>query len=508
LILRDYQVDLSTKACDLLTKNKIAYLSMQVRTGKTLTALNTCKLYGAKNVLFVTKKKATLSVVADYEHYKNDFKCFIINFEQLHNITDQYFDLVIIDEAHSTGAFAIPSKRTKELKRLCHNLPIIYLSGTPSPESYSQLYHQFWISSFNPFTQKNFYTWAREGFVTIGTKYVFNRQIHDYTNANKEAIDKVVGHLFLPYTQQEAGFEQLVDEHIHQVIMSDRTYQVCNRLRIDKVVTGKNGDVIEADTEVKLLSKLHQLYSGTVIFDVAMCDEQDSAITDDSKVNYIFHTFKGLKFAIFYKFKAERTAIILGAQKRGLKVTESPEEFQANDDMIFLSQFVSGREGVNLSTADCLVCYNIDFSAVTYFQVRARLQSKDRVDPAKVHWIFAKDGIEERIYNAVCNKKNYTTSYFIEEEKANTIVKVSYSLPLKQSTNVARNEVQIQVYKKMALNSLKKYPKFNTRQIENYLWCWCNDMKNEIINAGIDTQSFYNLLIERITNTTSDNKVA
>jgi len=463
---------------------------MQVRTGKTLTALNTCKLYGAKNVLFVTKKKATQSVVADYEHYKSDFKCFVINFEQLHNVTDQYFNLVIIDEAHCTGAFPLPSKRTKELKRLCHGLPIIYLSGTPSPESYSQLYHQFYISTYNPFTQKNFYTWAREGFVSITSKYVYNRSIHDYTNANKEAIDKVVGYLFLPYTQQEAGFEQLVDEHIHQVTMSDSTYQVCNRLRIDKVVTGKNGDVIEADTEVKLLSKLHQLYSGTVIFDVAMCDEQDSAITDDSKVNYIFNTFKGLKFAIFYKFKTERTAIILGAQKRGLKVTESPEEFQANEDIIFLSQFVSGREGVNLSTADCLVCYNIDFSAVTYFQVRARLQSKDRVDPAKVHWIFAKDGIEERIYKAVCNKKNYTTSYFIEEEKTR-LVQVEQT---KQTTNVARNEVQIQVYKKMALNSLKKYPKFDARQIENYLDCWCNDMQYEIVKAGIDTKSFFKLL--------------
>ena len=490
--LRDYQLELSTKACDLLTKHKIAYLSMQVRTGKTLTALNTCKLYGAKSVLFVTKKKATLSVVADYEHYKNYFKCFVINFEQLHNITDQYFDLVIIDEAHCTGAFASVSKRTKELKRLCNNLPIIYLSGTPSPESYSQLYHQFWISSFNPFTQKNFYTWAREGFVSIASKYVYNRQIHDYTNANKEAIDKVVGHLFLPYTQQEAGFEQLVDEHIHQVAMSDRTYQVCNRLRIDKVVKGKNGDVIEADTEVKLLSKLHQLYSGTVIFDVAIESTKDYAVTDESKVNYILNTFKGLKFAVFYKFKAERLAIIEGAEKRGLKWTESPEEFQSNEDIIFLSQFVSGREGVNLSTADCLVCYNIDFSAVTYFQVRARLQSKDRVDPAKVHWIFAKDGIEERIYKAVCNKENYTTSYFIEEEKTRPVQVIE---PLKSVTNVARNEVQIQYYKKMALNSLKKYPKFDTRQIENYLHCWCNDMQKEIMNAGIDTQSFLKLLL-------------
>ena len=325
---------------------------------------------------------------------------------------------------------------------------------------------------------------------------MFNRQIHDYTNANKEAIDKVVGHLFLPYTQQEAGFEQLVDEHIHYVTMSDRTYQVCNRLRIDKVVTGKNGDVIEADTEVKLLSKLHQLYSGTVIFDIAVDGDKEYAVTDHSKVDYIFKTFEGLKFAVFYKFKAERLAIIEGAEKRGLKWTESPEEFQTTEDIIFLSQFVSGREGVNLSTADCLICYNIDFSAVTYFQVRARLQSKDRVDPAKVHWIFAKDGIEERIYKAVCNKKNYTTSYFIEEEKTKTVLNPSNSMSLKQTTNVARNEIQIQVYKKMALNSLKKYPKFDTRQIKNYLWCWCNDMKDNLINAGIDSQSFLKLLTD------------
>jgi hypothetical protein len=142
------------------------------------------------------------------------------------------------------------------------------------------------------------------------------------------------------------------------------------------------------------------------------------------------------------------------------------------------------------------VCYNIDFSAVTYFQVRARLQSKDRVDPAKVHWIFAKDGIEERIYKAVCNKKNYTTSYFIEEEKTNPISNPSNSMPLQSNTNVARNEVQILVYKKMALNSLKKYPKFDARQIENYLWCWCNDMQNEITKAGIDTQSFLKLLTD------------
>jgi hypothetical protein len=64
------------------------------------------------------------------------------------------------------------------------------------------------------------------------------------------------------------------------------------------------------------------------------------------------------------------------------------------------------------------------------------------------------------------------------------------------TTNVARNEVQIQYYKKTALNSLKKYPNFTPPQIENYLHCWCNDMQKEIIKAGIDPKSFLKLLTD------------
>jgi hypothetical protein len=133
---------------------------------------------------------------------------------------------------------------------------------------------------------------------------------------------------------------------------------------------------------------------------------------DQSKVEYIFETFKGKKIAIFYKFKSELSMLVNYINKIGLKYTISPEDFNANDDLIFLSQFISGREGINLSTADCLICMNIDFSAVTYFQVRARLQTKNRTDPAEVHWIFAEDGIENDIYEVVKRKKTYTLSYF------------------------------------------------------------------------------------------------
>ena len=52
--LRDYQIELSKIACQKLHELKIAYLCMEVRTGKTLTALNTAELFKAKKVLFLT----------------------------------------------------------------------------------------------------------------------------------------------------------------------------------------------------------------------------------------------------------------------------------------------------------------------------------------------------------------------------------------------------------------------------------------------------------------------
>ncbi len=70
------------------------------------------------------------------------------------------------------------------------------------------------------------------------------------------------------------------------------------------------------------------------------------------------------------------------------------------------------REGINLSTADALIMLNIDFSAVSYWQARARMQNKDREEASKVYWLFAEGGIEEKIYKAVKDKKDYTLSYF------------------------------------------------------------------------------------------------
>jgi len=400
--LRWYQEELSVKANDILKELGIVYLAMEVRCGKTLTALNTAELFGAKKVLFLTKLKAIGSIESDFEKFGFSFELTVINDESMHKLTDEY-DLVIHDEHHRFGAFPKPGKATKQFKQSFGHLPMIFLSGTPHPESYSQVYHQFWVSRFSPFEEGSFYKWSHN-FVNIKIKELGFGKVNDYTDANKELIDSYIDKYFIRFTQKDAGFETNVIENVLKVEMKQSTYDLCKRLKNDLVVEGSD-EVILADTPVKLMQKLHQMYSGTVKF-----ESGNRMVLDTSKIDFIKERFKSNKIGIFYKFKAEWDMI---KEAFGSDVCQDVEEFNSTDKNIAL-QIVSGREGINLSAADYLVYINIDVSAVTYWQSRDRLTTMDR-QSNEVFWIFSERGIESKIYKAVQNKKDFTLSVFKKE---------------------------------------------------------------------------------------------
>lgn len=400
--LRDYQVDIANKAVDILKVNKIVYIAAEVRCGKTLMALETAKLFGANKVLFLTKKKAISSIVGDYNdfNYAQYFSIEVMNDESMHKLTGDY-DLVVHDESHRFGSFPKPGVGAKTFKKMFASLPMIFLSGTMSPESYSQLYHQFWVSNASPFRKyTNFYKWAND-FVKIKKKYLGSHDVNDYSDADREKVMSVIKDYVITFTQEQAGFSSEIEEEILYVQMSPTTYGMCSRLKKDLVLEGKE-EVILADTPVKLQQKLHQMYSGTVKF-----ESGNSMVFDTSKAKFIWSKFAGNKIGIFYKFKAE-----LDALREVFKdnLTTDIDEFNNSRKCIAL-QIVSGREGISLRNADYLVFYNIDFSATSYWQARDRMTTMERKFN-KVYWIFAKGGIESHVYKQVLNKKNFTLSHF------------------------------------------------------------------------------------------------
>lgn len=398
--LRNYQIRLSKEAAEILQRKKIVYLAMEVRTGKTLTALQTAENFGAKNVLFLTKLKAFSSVQSDYDKMNFSFKLTIGNDESLHKISCN-FDLIIHDEHHRFGAFPKPNTTAKLFKKMFGHLPMIFLSGTPTAESHSQWYHQFWVSNFSPFEQVNFYKWAND-YVNLKVKHLGYAKVNDYTDARKKDFWHLIRYYILTFTQVEAGFETQVNENILYCDMDAITYKIIDRLKSDLVVQNKEGQLILADTSVKLQQKLHQLYSGTCKF-----EDGTSKVIDLSKAMFIQNHFKGQKIAIFYKFVEEFNAL---KSIFGNRLTNDLEEFNTTDKNIAL-QIVSGREGISLAKAKYLVYYNIDFSAVSYWQSRDRLTTMDR-KVNDVYWVFSKDGIENKIYASVIKKKDYNNETF------------------------------------------------------------------------------------------------
>ena len=407
--LRPYQNELSDQAAAILLSKRIVYLAMEVRTGKTLTAFATLQKIGANRCLFVTKKKAIPSIQNDAELIGFDAE--VVNYESLHKVKER-FKYVVIDEAHCIGAFPKPSIRAKQLRAMIdQNTYVILLSGTPSPESFSQLFHQFWVHPLNPFAAyPNFYKWVNS-FVNKKVKYIGTGQTtNDYSYARWKDIAMYVKPIMLTYTQQQAGFTTTIIENILTVQMKPCTYAMAKAVMSNGIYEGKT-DVILADTGVKMQSKAHQIYSGTVI------GENGIYCFDDTKVKAIQRKFAGMKIAIFTVYQAEADMIRMLIPN----CVSTPEAFNADPEATYVGQIRSSREGVNLSSAECLIYYNIEFSSLSYLQGRDRASTKDRTTPPKVWFIMAENGIELKIYDTVMNKQDFTLQHF-KKWKATTNV--------------------------------------------------------------------------------------
>lgn len=403
--LRPYQRQVCVEGSKILKEKRILYLCLECRTGKTLISLSIAKELKYKNVLFLTKKMAIPSINSDYELLAPNFSLTVTNYEQVGKLKPDY-DLIIVDEAHNMGAYPKPSKRTASIKKLVGKTDLILLSATPSPEGYSQIYHQFWLSDNSPFNQyKNFYAWAKAGYVNIQMLKRGGVYFNDYTKGLPEKIKPVITPYMLNLTQSEAGFNTEIEEEVIYMQMPSSISQLERILARDRYYEFADGkEAIVCDSPIKLQTKIHQVSSGTVI-----TESGKHVILSDEKAKFIKETYPTEHIAIFYVYKSELEAL---CETFKGEWTDNPSEFNSFKFRVFLGQVKSASQGVDLRTADYLIFYNIVFSAVTYLQARERLQSKDREKPAYIRWIFREGGIENDIYQIVQQKMDYTTSYF------------------------------------------------------------------------------------------------
>ena len=402
--LKEHQIEKAKELDEILLDYKIAYLAGEVRSGKTLTALEAARLYGASKVIVITKKKAIPSILSDYKNFGFDYEIVVINYESLHKLDNYDCDLVIYDESHSLSKFAKPSVRTKLCKKLFFNVPCILMTGTSAVESYSQYYHQFFVSAYSPFSQyKNFYKWAKD-FVEVWERKLPTHSIRVYDRANVEKIDKILKPYMVVMTQQDAGFKVKINEHYLTVETPIFIKNIVKRLLKNLFIEGKNRWIF-GDTPAKLQSKVHQLYNGHCIAE-DVNGETSNVILDTYKVDFIRERFKGDKIVIMYYYQNELKMI---ESVFGEALTTDIDEFNNTNKSFALQQ--SSSEGMNLSKAKYLVYLNLGFSGKNYIQSRDRMTVQSRKEN-NIYFICESDGITEKILQAVTKKKNFNTRIF------------------------------------------------------------------------------------------------
>lgn len=403
-----HQVEISQQAIGIIKEHMMVYLAMEERTGKSLTALLTAEGLAVNSVLVLTKKKALEDWKKLLVAFKGTKLYEATNYHNAWKVTKSY-DLVILDECHNylsafpkigTTATQKQQNRRKGLidkniyeaaKRLCKGKPIIYVSATPHAQGHQQLYHQFSLSSWSPWSKySSFYEWFKQ----YGKPYTIKlngREVNQYDKCRSDLIVGTCEHLFISRTRRELGFEQEPEDQIHYISLSSDTTDMYNTLVRDGISYGIAEDPLVCDTTAKLRAALHMLEGGT-----AKIDEQYIVLDNDEKLAYIHDHFGDTSdLVIMYNYKAEKIKL-----ERSFKYAN-------------ILQATSFAEGVDLSRHKHLVVYSQDWSTARHTQRRARQCNLNRVDPIVVHFLLVKKAISEQVYKTVAvNKVNFVDSVF------------------------------------------------------------------------------------------------
>lgn len=391
----EHQVEKADKAFSILSQHGLVYLTMEERTGKTLTAILCAQLSGVKKVAVITKKKPLEDWIKTLKLYSPTFEWEAINYESVHKL-EMVPDLVILDESHNfLSGYPKPSTTWQAVAKvtLSRGIPLIFSSATPHPQGFQMLYHQLALSKFSPWKRyPTFYSWFKS-FGVPNTKWVGQRQVNDYSKTNSALVQGTWEHLKVGGTREELGFEHEPEDKIHFIKLSEETkdwynYVVKNKLspKLD------DGSIAVLDTIGGMRAALHAIEGGTLKVDDAYYDLEFAT----EKIDFIKKTWGDTdKLGIFHQWKGEE-----GKLKKHFK----------NAVIMQGDRFA---EGVELSHLEHLVVYSQSWSTAKHTQRRARQASKNRRTEIVVHFLLVKGALSEQCYSAVAvNKVNFVDSCF------------------------------------------------------------------------------------------------
>lgn len=411
LKFREDQVETIKKGYDILMNKGALYLALEMRIGKSLISLELARRVKASHVLFVTVKKAMPSIERDFVTLNPGYRLTVINYESVSKATGQY-DFIILDEAHTLGAFPAPTQKTVNVKRIIDKNKIdklIWLSGTPNIESTSQLFHQLVMWSGHPFrTYKNFYQFHKDYGIPATTRGHGGMSVVDYSKTKPEVVEKFLQPIAISLTKKEANFKQYEPVvEIINVAMSEDLHTVYRTIEKEGIYKTQD-DMILADSAVKVMSKLSQISSGSII------GENRTGLLSFHKVKKIIELINQHKsVVVFYRYKGDLELLKQGIGKYTLDV----EKWRECPSIPLLLQTKTGSRGIDLSKADLQVYMTLEFSGEVWTQGLERQAHMNRETPYIVKVLCSvtpkgEETIDHKIFKTITKKQDFNVATF------------------------------------------------------------------------------------------------
>ena len=348
----------------------------------------------------------------------NDKQCDIVtinveNLVWLEEVLGRHspFDMIVVDESSMFKDRA--TKRFKALVRLARAARrIVMLTGTPAPNSYQDLWSQFYIldsgerlyPAKSRFMETFFKQVDRDGYKFVlkkGAAEVIHSRVKDITVSMK-AKD----YLELP---------DRID-NIVRIDLDDNTRSVYDEMETECIVE-LEGSEVKAVSAASVANKLMQITNGRVYGEGksvltlhdAKLDALREIIAEANEPVLVWYTFQSDRDAILAAFPQARTI------KEGNKIID---EWNRGEVPILVAHPASAGHGLNLQHGGrIMVWYGLNWSLELYQQACARLHRQGQTKPVLNYHLIAKDTIDETVF-AVLRRKDAGQEHLLAALKA------------------------------------------------------------------------------------------
>lgn len=329
------------------------------------------------------------------------------------------YDAIIVDESSKVKSQA--TNRWKALSKLAFLVDyMILLTGTPSANSYEDLWSQIYLldggqrlgGTITAFRER----WFRPGY--DGHGYVVKGW------AMKVIENRIADIVF---TLREADYSKLPPRmyNYKMLTLDEPTMKRYKHFERKYVLEMVNGKKITARDGAAVTMKLLQLANGVVYNEEGEDGESNRVEYDIHKVKVdalesIADEYFGEPLLVAYEFQSDVTRI--QARFKDAKRFDGSEDMQdawnRREIPMMLVHRKSAAHGLNLQFGgNNIVWYGFTYSLEDYIQLNKRLHRSGQKKPVMIHHLVAEGTIDEAVLKALQNKNDMQEALLNELKK-------------------------------------------------------------------------------------------